>query len=161
MKDRYRSKIFFIFGVLGAIIPSLWLINLQQDCIDRWKEREKKDRGLFLLMNQWTRLKQDGKNLENFFKKNGYKRIAIYGMSYVGLSLVKELSHSEIEIVYGIDRNADNIYSNVKLITMEDKLLCVDAIVVTAISGYDEIRDALSEKVECPIISIEDILNAL
>ena len=34
----------------------------------------------------------------------------------------------------------------------------VDAVVVTAITFFDEIEERLSEKVDCPIISLEDIL---
>ncbi len=34
----------------------------------------------------------------------------------------------------------------------------VDAIVVTAITFYDEIKEELSRKIDCPIISLEDIL---
>ena len=41
---------------------------------------------------------------------------------------------------------------------MEDDLKPVDAIVVTAITFFDEIKEKLSEKIDCPIISLEDIL---
>jgi hypothetical protein len=34
----------------------------------------------------------------------------------------------------------------------------VDAIVVTAITFFDEIEEKLSEKIDCPIISLDDIL---
>ena len=34
----------------------------------------------------------------------------------------------------------------------------VDAIVVTAVTYFDEIEEMLSEKVSCPIISLEDII---
>lgn len=153
--------IIFLLGALCAVIPSILIMKLQQNCINRWKEQAGKNRGLFLLMDQWIRIKQDSKNLEIFFLKNKYRRVAIYGMSYVGLRLVKELRHSEVEIAYGIDRNASNIYSDIKLLTMDNNLPNVDAIIVTAISGYDDIRDALSKRVDCPIISIEDIFNAM
>lgn len=41
---------------------------------------------------------------------------------------------------------------------MEDKLEPVDAVVVTAISFFDEIEEALNAKTDCPILSLEDIL---
>jgi hypothetical protein len=40
----------------------------------------------------------------------------------------------------------------------EDSLKEVDAIVVTAIASFDEIKGNLSSKVDCPIISLEKIL---
>ena len=42
--------------------------------------------------------------------------------------------------------------------TPDDELEPVDVIVVTAIYYFDEIEDMLSEKVDYPVISLEDIL---
>lgn len=113
---------------------------------------------LFLLMNQWVKAKQEGKNLAVYFEKNNYSRIAIYGMSYVGETLVDELRGTNITVAYGIDKNADSLYADVDIVSMEDELEEVDAIVVTAITFFDEIEEMLSSKVDCPIISLEDVL---
>lgn len=113
---------------------------------------------LFKMMNEWVRVKQEGKNLSSYFESNGYKKIAIYGMSYAGERLVDELKNSSVTIAYGIDQRADNLYAEVDIVTMDDKLEEVDAIVVTAITFFDEIEEKLVEKIDCPIISLEDIL---
>lgn len=113
---------------------------------------------LFLLMNQWVKVKQEGKNLSNYFEKNGYKKIAIYGMSYAGETLVEELRNSEVEVMYGIDKNADNLYAEFDVVSPENVEDNVDAVVVTPIFFMDEIEEMLSEKFSCPIISLEDIL---
>ena len=42
--------------------------------------------------------------------------------------------------------------------TMEDELPTVDAVVVTAVFYFDQIASELQEKVECPIVSVEDVL---
>ena len=57
---------------------------------------------LFLMMNQWVKVKQDGKNLSSYFEKEGYKQIAIYGMSYAGETLMEELIDSPVTVKYGI-----------------------------------------------------------
>ena len=113
---------------------------------------------LFLMMNQWVKVKQEGKSLASYFEKNGYKKVAIYGMSYAGETLLDELKNTDIQLAYGIDRKANRIYSDIDVYTMDDALEEVDAVVVTAISFFDQIEEALSEKVNCPIISLEDIL---
>lgn len=113
---------------------------------------------LFQMMSQWVRVKQEGKNLSAYFEKNGYKKIAIYGMSYAGETLLEELKGSDIKVCYGIDKNADSIYADIDVVTLDDNLEEVDAVVVTAITFFDEIEEELSEKVDCPIISLEDIL---
>ena len=113
---------------------------------------------LFMLMNQWIKVKQDGKNIASFFESNGYKKIAIYGMSYLGEALIYELNKSNIEIAYGIDRSSDGIYVDINILSIDDFLDEVDAIVVTAITYFEEIKEILQDKVDCPIISLEDIL---
>jgi hypothetical protein len=113
---------------------------------------------LFKMMNQWVKVKQEGKNLSSYFEKNGYKKIAVYGMSYAGETLLDELKDTDIKVAYGIDQKADSIYADVDVVSVDDELEDVDAIVVTAITFFDEIEDRLSKKVDCPIISLEDIL---
>lgn len=122
------------------------------------KEYSDKHLALFLMMNQWVKVKQEGKNLSSYFEKNGYKKIAVYGMSYAGETLVDELADTGIEVAYGIDKRADSLYADVDIVSMEDSLEKVDAVVVTAITYYDEVEEKLSEKLDCPIISLEDIL---
>ena len=113
---------------------------------------------LFLMMNQWVAVKQEGKNLADYFEEQGYKSIAIYGMSYAGERLLEELKGSDIRVKYGIDKNAGNIFLDVNMVTMEDELKPVDAIVVTPIFFFDDIEEELSQKIDCPIISLEDVL---
>lgn len=113
---------------------------------------------LYLMMNQWVKIKQQGKNVSDFLEKRGYYRIAIYGMGYVGETLVEELRETSINVLYGIDKNADGIYSTLEIYSMDDELETVDAIVVTPISFFDEIASELYEKINCPILSIDDIL---
>ncbi len=113
---------------------------------------------LFLMMNQWVKVKQEGKNLAEYFEKNGYKNIAVYGMSYAGETLLDELKNSEVCVKYAIDKNADKIYADVDVLTMDDELQDVDVVVVTAITFYDEIAEKLEEQFTCPIVSLEDVL---
>ena len=113
---------------------------------------------LFLMMNQWVKVKQEGKNLASYFEKNGYKTIAVYGMSYAGETLVNELKDSQIELKYGIDKNANHLYADMDIVTLDDSLEEVDAVVVTPIFFFEEIEEQLSQVLDCPIISLEDIL---
>jgi len=122
------------------------------------KQMSDKHLALFLMMNQWVKVKQEGKNLAEYFEKNGYKNIAVYGMSYAGETLLDELKNSDVCVKYAIDKRADRIYADVDVITLEDDLQEVDAVVVTAITFFDEISEMLEEKFDCPIISLEDVL---
>lgn len=158
-----RCKIRKIIKVCGVWIGNMVLIyyitKWQQNCINVWKEQAEKNRGMFVLMNQWTNIKQEKRNLEEYFINNRYFRIAVYGMGDIGKRLIKELRDSEIKVAYGIDRNCNNIYSNIKVMNMDDNLAEVDAVVVTVIKEFDAIRGELLKRLNCPVIAIEDVLN--
>lgn len=125
---------------------------------EKAKSMSDKHLGLFLMMNQWVKVKQEGKNLAAYFEKNHYRKIAVYGMSYAGETLIDELKDTGITVAYGIDKNAGSIYADVDIVSVEDSLADVDAVVVTAITFFDEIEERLSAKIDCPILSLEDIL---
>ena len=80
------------------------------------------------------------------------------GKSVLLNQIVEELKNSNIEIAYGIDKNASGIYTDINMVTPEENLEKVDAIIVTPVFFFDEIEEELSKKIDCPIISLEDIL---
>ena len=113
---------------------------------------------LYMAFDQWLRIRQEGKTLVDFFEKNDYKTVAIYGMKELGERLYDELENSGITVKYIIDKNADTIYADVDVLTPDDELEPVDVVVVTAIYYFDEIEEMLSERVDYPVVSLEDIL---
>lgn len=153
-----KTVVSILSALTGVAICVGVLGNLASKEINKAQVLSDKHLALFLLMNQWVRIKQDGKNVSSYFTNNGYKKIAIYGMSYVGETLLDELKNSKVEVAYGIDKNSDGIYADVDIVSSDGDLKDVDAIVVTAITHFDDIKEKLSNKVSCPIISLEDIL---
>lgn len=82
-------------------------------------------------------------------------------MGCAGERLLNELKDSEVIVKYDIDQRADEIHTDIDLFTMDDELPEVDAVVVTPVFFFDEIQSKLSDKIECPIFSSEDILYAV
>lgn len=153
-----KGIISVVSALVGAAAGAGAVGKVMAEGAEKSKNMSDKHLALFLMMNQWVKVKQEGKNLSEYFKKNGYQKVAVYGMSYAGETLVDELKSGGIEVAYGIDRNADSLYSDVEVCSMEDELGEVDAVVVTAITFFDDIEEKLSEKMDCPIISLEDVL---
>ena len=145
----------FLLGAAGGAVGTGKVMGNK---VNDWQKMSDKHLALFLMMNQWVKVKQEGKNLSDYFKKNGYKNIAIYGMSYAGETLADELKDSDIKVAYGIDKKADSVYAEFDVVSPEDEMAEVDAVVVTPITFFDEIEAKLGEKMDCPIISLEDIL---
>ena len=154
-----KRKILTLISLLAGTVMAITIVGKTMGkSLSKSNNMSNKHLALFLMMNQWVKVKQEGKGLAEYFEKNGYKRIAVYGMSFAGETLLDELNDTNVEVVYGIDKKVDSIYLDKKILTVEDELEEVDVIVVTAITFFDEIEKTLKNKVECPIISLEDIL---
>lgn len=141
----------YVGGVIGTkLTKEKWKAQVKQGSNKYWQS--------YLMMDRWVRIKQEGKSLANYFYEKGYKSIAIYGMNHSGITLLDELSASEIEVKYGIDANADQIYSDIPVVKLTDQLDEVDAVIVTPIYYFDEIEKDVSEKMLCPIIPLDDVV---
>ena len=153
-----KGMISAVSMIVGAVAGAGAIGKMEGDRRNKAQSMSDKHLALFLMMNQWVKMKQQGRNLSEYFERNGYKRIAVYGMSYAGETFIDELKGSKAEIVYGIDQRANSIYADVDIFSVDDALKEVDVVVVTAITFFDEIEEKLSRKLDCPIISLEDVL---
>lgn len=151
-----------IIGILsmltGAAAGATGTGRIMKKEIEQKQQLSDKHLKLFKMMNQWVRVKQEGKSLVSYFEKKNIHKIAIYGMNYAGETLAEELKGSNVEIAYGIDKRANRLCAGFPIVLAEDSLEAVDAIVITAISFFDEIEQELSAKIDCTIISLEDIV---
>lgn len=150
-----------VCGLLGAAGGTIVTAKTIGKSTYEYQQMSDKHLALFLLMNRWVRVKQEGKSLEDYFVKNNYNNIAIYGMSYVGTTLAEELKNSSVCIDYGIDKHNESLVADFPVVHPEEDLVAVDAVVVTPITYYEAIKNELNKKMNCPIISIEDILDEL
>ena len=154
-----KPTISVLSALVGAAVGAGAVEMTSHENAEKLHAMSEKHLALFLMMNQWVKVKQEGKNLSSYFERKGYKKIAVYGMSYAGATLLNELRNSETSIEYGIDRNADSFYTDIDIVSVNDDLRQVDAVVVTPITFFDEIEEELSQKLSCPILSLEDILH--
>ena len=150
--------------IIGLLICTIIMCIIIIKCIIKetisQKKLAQKNYILFLLMNRWVELKQKNINFSEYFIKQGYTNIAIYGMGEVGQCLYKELQHTSVKILYGIDQNADEIYSEIPVFTIQDELDKVDLVIVTPVQSFIAIKSLLQDKaVHCPIVSLEDVLR--
>lgn len=113
----------------------------------------------YLMVSHWLQMKNNGGSVAAYFNKMGYKRIAIYGMAELAVRLCEDLNGTDVEVVYGIDRDACNSVSAIQEVyAPDDELPQVDVIIVTPFYAYDNIKDMLEKKISCPITSIENIV---
>ncbi|MDE7177480.1 MAG: hypothetical protein K2O59_06650 [Lachnospiraceae bacterium] len=151
--------------VIGTALGAVGGAFLTKEKVDKERKRQKqladKHLALFVMMCDWMRAKQEGKSLAGYLKEKGYKNVAIYGLSYAGERLLDELRDNGVEVKYAVDKKADPVYFDTEICRPEEDLEAVDAMIVTAITFYDEIKIMLEEKLQCPILSLEDIIQEL
>lgn len=158
MKKRY-SILITLSGILTG--AGLVFFLTQKSNKNKQKENDKrifKFKTYYSMLNQWLGVKQNNGNLATYFDENKYKNIAIYGMGEMGNRLYDELKNTNVNIAYGIDKNPEECYSDLEVFEISDNLPDVDAIIVTAVFAYEDIRKDIEEIVRCPIISLEDVV---
>lgn len=133
----------------------------RQNKVDIINEEKDKFYWMFRFMDDWMNKKIRGLNVEDYLLKRNYSNIAIYGMSYIGQTLINELENSKISIKYGIDRDAEVYWDTFPIKRPNQITDDVDAIIVTTVMCFDEIRHTIRERVKCPVISLEEIVDAM
>lgn len=111
------------------------------------------------ILNLWLEMKQKGKSPVTYLEKKGIKKIAIYGMKELGERLYEELKKTDIEVLCVIDKNPRNILGDFTVISPQQKIPEVDAIIVTADYYFREIESELKTKASCPVYSLTSVLG--
>lgn len=156
-----KTGIAVVSGLVGGVLGAASVGKFSQGVIVDRDKKVDKFKSYYNMLNQWLCIKQENKNLAEYFKDNNYNRIAVYGLGEMGNRLIDELKNTEIEVAYGVDKDIDNVFCDIKVYSLDDieeAAEKVDAIVVTAIFAYDEIKEQLNEKMDCSIVSLEDVV---
>ena len=156
-----KKRNILLSGLFGLMVGICVMAKIMKKKIQKIQTMSDKHLALFLMMNKWVKVKQEGKSLVKYMEQNGYQEIAIYGMSYVGECLLNELKNSNIVVKYGIDKNKDGVYTDIDVFSIDDTVEEVDAVIVTSIFYINEVKKELFAKFSCPIISLEYILNEI
>lgn len=135
--------------------------------VNRYKNRQlntvERQSGVLLdhyrLLNHWLEIKNEGKSVAAYFEDMGYRHIAVYGMAELGNRLMEDLEGSSVHVDYGIDRDISCSIARIgEVYFPEDELPESDVIVVTPYSSFGAIKKQLEEKVNCPVISLEEVV---
>ncbi|QFJ54990.1 glycoside hydrolase family 99-like domain-containing protein [Pseudobutyrivibrio xylanivorans] len=85
------------------------------------------------------------------------KSAAIYGLGNIGRHIIAELKGTEIEIAYGIDKDATEINTGFFVYTIDDVLPEVDIVIVTTPKAdFEKLK-----KKKCKYMTIEELMNVV
>lgn len=181
MKEAYRGKIpdrILDRRKMGFVVPDTYLRaeeNRQEQILtDLWgyqqmnetSDMKKAEDGkvhkfktYYNILNQWLKMKNEGKGLAEYFIKHKWKEVAIYGMGEIGCRLYEELENSAVKIVYAVDKEGGSVYEGLKVYTLEEDWPTADVLVVTAAFAYDKIVTDIQAKVNIPVVSLEEVVT--
>lgn len=148
-----------VVGMLfGTIAGAIAAGNIGNKKVLQKEKKIDKFKTYYNILNQWLVLLHENKSVVDFFVKNSYKVVAIYGTGEMGNRLYEELKDSEIEVKYAIDKEPTSTYFELDVKGIDEELESVDVVVVTAVFAYDEILATIEDRFDCPIVSLEDVV---
>lgn len=140
--------------------------NLEEICTElrRFSESQSqfsnKHLQLYLTALKWIEVKQKGKRIDEYLRKQGYQIVAIYGMSYMGKCLLNDLEDDYVYVAYGIDKNAEHLHCGIIMHTPSENLKKVDLIINTTMIDNAEILKSMKTN-NMKMIRLDKILNEL
>lgn len=134
---------------------------LNEEVVNREKTLQKYIQ-FYRVMIRWLNAIQKKVSIEGYLKKRGIKRVAIYGYADIGKLLHNELVYSEIEVVNILDkRDIQSAISGLKVQKPSEGDRTVDAVLVTAVYYYNEIKTELMEMGYKNVMSLQKIVEEL
>lgn len=127
---------------------------------EQFREQQLRQRDFYSLLYEWKLKSGEAMEKALASEVSGKKdiRIAIYGLGKWGELFYEEIKETPIQIVYGIDKEAEEFHSIV-IKKPDDDLEEVDLIIVTVFREYEKIREELQEKYPGKIISIKSLIQ--
>lgn len=154
-----KKRLLVICSVVLLVLGNIFFIKEILLYIKKLAEKSYRLEVYYNMFNKWLPCK-GAKRIGNYLVENKIHKIAIYGMGIFGIHLLNDLQDdNSINILYGIDRSVEKIDRDIKIYKPDDCLPQVDAVIVTAIFSFREIKEKLQKKMDCPIISLEEIIK--
>ena len=117
------------------------------------------------LLSKWLRVNYGSKSVSQYIKDMGWRIVVIYGMGDIGEALWRELRKEKLEVICGIDRNARNIVSGLRVIAPESikmEMLPESVVILnTTVYPNADIKKGCCLLKDRYMVSINQILNNL
>lgn len=143
----------------GCALSAVFVTRILLPKVVSYKMLYKEKLQIMDIFKAWMIMMEQGKKIDTFFGRNGYKTIAICGMGYLGERLLAALEGTDIEVKYVIEQKKDVDCGSTPVCSPDDDLEPVDVIVITPVSYYYSIREQLSRKVNSKFVSVEEIFK--
>ncbi len=156
----YRALQNRMSGQYIEVYSLITLADKADSVVIELEKRLQKSNLFYLILTRWVELKIRGYNIADVLEEKGYYKIAVYGYAELGKLLCLELLNTNVKVEYVLDKKVKQIRDvNLPVYMPENGLPKVDAVIVTAVYYFDDIRDDLLEKGFENIISIRTLID--
>ncbi len=119
-----------------------------------------KYRAMFFIYDKWMHLECLKECLSKYLYQREIRKVAIYGMGFIGKQLVDRLKGTEILVCGAIDRNAGFIDSEVPVMRIGELDKKPDLIIVTVIENTEKIIQDIEHEINIPAVAIQQLLES-
>lgn len=149
----------------GHFIETYQKISLQNDLENSTIELEnklQKSTLFYWVLTRWMDANLKGRRLAEVLRSQNYHCIAIYGYAELGKLLHSELSKDGFKVSYILDKKIENTEEDTTSVFSPKKgLPLVDAVVVTAVYYFEEIKNELMQLGFDNIISLRTLVEII
>ena len=148
---------------LEAYLKTVLSADLVQDAGIEQEKRLEKAVCLNRLLGKWVETSVKGHRIGKYLRENDMKCVAIYGWGDAGKKLYHELAQCEVRTEYVLDKNVGQTGNAGVDIYPPTACACemrtVDAVIVTVLTGFEEIKYFLESLGYENIYSLDSILD--
>lgn len=146
----------FLIGGIGLVIGGMGVAIVLGGYCEKIEHKKKRYEHYYnFLFNLTTR----NKKISNIFEVGKVHNVAIYGYGNVA-EIVKEiLEENNIHTKYFIDKRAEEILCEHKVVSLEVDWMKVDAIIVVPYDNKGEISALIKSKVDYLVIPLDKMLD--
>lgn len=99
-------------------------------------------------------------NLTRYFRMNGYRNIAVYGVGKLGKLILRNIDTEQLESICTIDANQTACFENMEAISISELVdrQDIDMVLVTPLLDYPQIEAQLCSVCGIPVISAKELM---
>lgn len=99
-------------------------------------------------------------NLTRYFRINGFRKIAVYGVGKLGTLILRNINMEHVESLCTIDENKTASFGDVETISIQELAdrKEIDVVLVTPLLDYPQIEAQICGVCEIPVISAKELM---
>lgn len=118
-----------------------------------------KYRKMFFVCDRWMDLECHSGSISEYLYSQNIRKVAVYGMGYIGKQLVNRLKGTNVSLIGAIDRNAGFINTDIMVMRPEEFEQEADLVIITVLDNTEAVLQDVKKCFDIPAITINQLLE--